>query len=132
MKCIKQEHNTGCGIACVAMLSETTYSQAMQKASKKFSWESKKRSFYTDASQLKALLDELKINTGRYRLLRKWSSLPNTAIIAINYREKTNNWHWVVYRKEDNIEYVLDPLSKRDIRKDFSRMRLHGCIPVNI
>ncbi|MES2580680.1 MAG: cysteine peptidase family C39 domain-containing protein [Pseudomonadota bacterium] len=132
MKRIKQEHNTGCGIACVAMLSEMTYSKAMQKARKKFSWESTKRSFYTDSSQLKELLDELKVNTDRYRLVRNWSSLPDTAIIAINYREKSNNWHWVVFKRENDIEYVLDPLSKRDLRKDFSRMRLHGCIPVNI
>ena len=38
----------------------------------------------------------------------------------------------VVFRREIGEEYVLDPQSKRDIRKDFSRMRLKSCIPIDL
>lgn len=132
MKRIRQEHRTGCGIACVAMLSGTTYAYAMSIAVKVLNWDESQRTFYTSSSQLKNLLLEMNIRASRGRSIRKWSSMPNMAIVGINYNEKRDTWHWVIFRRDADREYVLDPQSKRDIRTDFGRMRLRSCIPINL
>lgn len=132
MKRIRQEHRTGCGIACVAMFSGVTYAEAMRVATKLFDWSESQRTFYTSSSQLRSLLLEMNIPALKGRSIRNRSSLPDTAIVAINHNEKTDTWHWVVFRREAGKEYVLDPQSKRETRTDFKRMRLRSCIPINL
>jgi ABC-type bacteriocin/lantibiotic exporter with double-glycine peptidase domain len=133
MKRVRQEHGTACGIACVAMIAQgVTYSKVMKVARKLFDWNDSQRAFYTSSAQLRKLLLAFKVQTKKCRAVRKWSSLPDTAIVGVNYNEKTNTLHWVVFRREAAIEYVLDPRTKSDIRKDFSRMRLSLCIPIDL
>jgi ABC-type bacteriocin/lantibiotic exporter with double-glycine peptidase domain len=133
MNRIRQEHGTGCGIACVAMVAKgATYSKVMKIARKLFDWDDSQRAFYTSSAQLQKLLLAFKVQTKKGRVVRKWSSLPETAIVGINHNEKANTWHWVVFRREVAMEYVLDPRTKSDIRKDFSRMRLRSCIPIDL
>lgn len=132
MKRIRQEHRTGCGIACIAMLSGATYAEVMSVAAKVFDWSESQRTFYTSSSQLQSLLLEMNISARKGRSIRKWSSMPDTAIVGINHNEKNNSWHWVVFRRETDREYVLDPQSKREARTDFGRMRLRSCIPINL
>lgn len=132
MKLIRQEHRTGCGIACVAMISGATYAEVMSVAPEVLDWSESKRTFYTSSSQLQSLLLKMNISALKGRSVRKWSSLPDTAIVGINHNEKNDTWHWVVFRREARKEYVLDPQSKREARKDFGRMRLRSCIPINL
>lgn len=133
MKRIRQEHGTGCGIACVAMVVKGgTYQKVMKIARKLFNWSDSRRAFYTTSAELQKLLLAFKVQTKKGRAVRKWSSLPETAIVGINHNEKTTNWHWVVFRREATMEYVLDPRTKSDKRRDFSRMRLRSCIPIDL
>lgn len=132
MKRIQQKHRTGCGVACVAMIAGKSYSSVMKNAQLILGWEKSKRTFYTDSSDLTKLLHSFSIKSEKCRAVRKWSSISETAIVAINHNERTNIWHWVVYHREADTSYVLDPQSKREVRKDFSRMRLRSYIPVSL
>ena len=132
MKRIRQEHRTSCGIACVAMLSDTTYTETMTVAAVIFKWSESQRSFYTSSSQLQSLLFEMKVPAQKGRSIRRWSSMPDIAIAGINHNEKSDTWHWVIFRRESGREYVLDPQSKREVRTDFGRMRLRSCIPIKL
>ena len=132
MKRIRQEDRTGCGIACIAMLNGSTYTEVMTVAAEVFNWDESQRTFYTSTSQLQNLLLKMNIPALKGRSIRKWSSMPDTAIVGINYNEKKDAWHWVVFRRVADREYVLDPQSKREIRTDFGRMRLRSCIPINL
>lgn len=131
MKRIRQEHRTGCGIACVAMLSGCTYSKVMHMAIKVLRWEESQRSFYTSSADLLTLLGAMGIKAEKGRAIRKWASIPDTAIVGINHNKNSNTWHWVVFhRNVAHAEHVLDPQSKREVRKDLGRMRLRSCIPI--
>ena len=78
------------------------------------------------------LLLKMKVKAMKGRAIRRWPWLPDTAIVGINHNERIDSWHWVVFCRESDSEYVLDPQSKHEIRTDFSRMRLRSCIPVAI
>lgn len=131
MNQIHQENRTGCGIACVAMvISNGTYSKVMEVARILFSWPESQRTFYTSSLQLQELLLAFNVRPKKGRSIKKWTSLPATAIVGINHNELTEKFHWVVYRREADTQYVLDPRSKREVRKDFGRMRLRSCIPI--
>lgn len=130
MKRIRQKDGTGCGIACVAMVVGESYATVMKVARDIFQWEKDKRSFYTTSSQLRNLLLAFELQSQRGRSVRHLLSLPDLAIVGINHNRKTNNWHWVVFRREPDHEYVLDPLSKHIYRSSLSRIRLHSCIPI--
>jgi len=132
MKFIRQEDRTGCGIACVAMLSGATYAEVKRVAAIVLGWGVSQRTFYTSTSQLQYLLLEMNVSSLRGRSIHKWSSMPDAAIAGINYNDKRGAWHWVVFCREDGREYVMDPQAKRNVRTDFGRMRLRSCIPINL
>jgi ABC-type bacteriocin/lantibiotic exporter with double-glycine peptidase domain len=130
VKRVRQDHRTGCGIACIAIISEKTYQEAMVIAKDVLDWSNSKRSFYTQSDDLKKILKSMGFFSQRNRAIRKWSSMPNLAIAAINYNQSTGHWHWVVFCRDHEGEYVLDPLSKKEKRTDFDRMKLKSCIPI--
>ena len=132
MRRIIQEHRTGCGIACVATITNHTYSDVMRKALQVYKWDKSRKTFYTTSSQLRSLLFDFGIVAYRCRSVRKWSSISDLAIVGINYKPTSKTWHWVVFRREAGVEQVLDPLSKKDIRTDLSRMRLRLFIPIDL
>lgn len=134
IKRIIQEDSTGCGLACVAMLAGVEYRNVKSKAisMKLLPYHGP---YYTRTSHLNKLLVSYTIQVKHGRKVRNWKSLSSKAIIGINYKEKSNTWHWALFVRENNgEEYVVDP--KRNIklnkRKDFGRMRLRSYIPVYI
>lgn len=132
MKRIIQEDSTGCGLACIAMLANKTY-KTVRKVAERLEIKNQDK-FYTGTKDLRELSQYFGIDIGFKRVkFNSYKSLPNIAILAINYREKSENWHWVVYYRTDNDEYVLDPKKtiKTDRRKDFSRITPKWYIKVN-
>jgi len=83
-------------------------------------------------SDLITLLDYFDFKAKRGRKVNHWSSIQCVSIVAINFRESSNCWHWVVYVPDENQGYVLDPHKKikNDKRVDFSRMRLRSYMPI--
>lgn len=126
MKRVVQEDATGCGIACIAMLANINYQSAKDTAIEtlNFKYEG---AFYTTASDLKKLgsIYNLKIG-GRRRRFKEINLLPSLCILAINYSENEDTWHWVVYSRSNTEEFVLDPKKaiKSDKRMDLRRIGL--------
>ena len=102
----------------------------MEIARATFGWDGAQKSFYTTSRQLQELLTVLGAESKKYRSISKWRSMPDCAIARVNYNDKTGNWHWVVFCRIGDFEYVLDPRSKLERRTDFNRMRLMSCIPI--
>jgi len=130
MKLVRQKHRTGCGLACVAMIAGISYKETFSFARHAFNWQKTESNFRTDSNDLRTLLSVLKIKTEKGRSVRKISSLSDKAIVAINYNEDRETWHWVVFLREKEKEYFLDPRTKKILRTDFTRMRLRSFIPV--
>lgn len=120
---VKQEDSTGCGIACIAMISNKKYSEVKALAVCSLSFNIN-GPFYTKASDLNHLAGKLHITLGKKRVpyTHGISSLPERAILAINYKENTDTWHWVVYFKHNGQIFILDPNSKHEVRKDIDRV----------
>ena len=128
---VLQDDATGCGLACVAMIVGKTYAEVKKIALDNKILEEKK-TFYTTSSDLINLLNYFNFKADRGRKVGNWSSIQCLSIVAINFSESRNSWHWVVYVPDENKGYVLDPHKKikNDKRVDFSRMRLRSYIPI--
>jgi ABC-type bacteriocin/lantibiotic exporter with double-glycine peptidase domain len=137
---IKQEDTTGCGLACIAMLSGKKYKVVRKKAVDLGIQQENKRTFYTSANELKKLGEQFGVSIKNSRKnpweeygfpWKDWVHLPNKAIIAINYNKK-KKWHWVLFVREKCSAFVLDPKKKgkNDQRTDWGRMKPKGFLPV--
>jgi len=129
---IKQGDPTGCGLSCIAMLANTNYKKVKDIAIKELGFDDS-RKFYTDTKDLRDLGNHFNIKIGkRRRPFKSFDALPDTAILAINYKEKLDEWHWVVYRRTSNDEFVYDPNKniKSNRRRDFGRIKTKWFLPV--
>ena len=128
---ILQEDGTGCGIACVAMLSSKAYSQ-VKAAATNFGFVPNKYGYSTESGQLRELLSHFGVKSARGRRLSHWHSLSRLSIVGINYNKNCDKWHWVVYVPDKSGGYILDPMgtTKASERRDFNRMRPKSFVPV--
>lgn len=126
-----QKDGTGCGLACAAMLGGTSYLRAKTLAVR-LGISSDRPPYYTSAGQLSLLLRNLGLRPSKGRRLSKWESLQGLSVVGINYREKDDTWHWVVYVPSADGGYVLDPKKsvKTARRTDFGRMIPRSYIPI--
>lgn len=131
MKRVKQKDRTGCGIACVAMLANKTYSQVKKKMKSLDCFKGhRKNVFLTDYPDLKKALKAYKIKSSKVCNKKSWKSTRKNAIVAINYNKKRDEWHWVVYDKKK--ECVIDPRTKKPYRKTSDkRMRIKSWVYIN-
>ena len=137
IRLVKQEHVYGCGLACVAMVSNTTYKSVRFEYDEIFGepeWVfSKKRKrhcldYGTSAGDLSDLMKIYGVQSSR-RLLhfKSWDSLSDIAIISVYHKsvEDNTSWHWVVFDRKQNV--VLDPWPHYKklpmIRTDYKRLR---------
>lgn len=124
MRRIIQEDKTGCGLACIAMLSGRKYKEIRKVAVTEHGFD-EDGEFYTQTKHLTALGQRFGLEIGsRRRKFKDYSSLPDRAILAINYKEATDTWHRVIFHRTAKEEYVLDPKQsiKTAKRKDLSRI----------
>ena len=110
MRRVIQEDTTGCGLACIAMLSGRSYKEVRNLALKELGFEDNGE-FYTGTSHLVSLGQEFDLKIGkRRRKFKSFDLLPNKVILAINYKEKSDTWHWVVFHRTNKEQYILDDL----------------------
>lgn len=121
----KQHDATDCGLACVAMLAKVSVDDVKRKARDLFNW-ADENDFSTEGPELRKLLNFYKIQTAK-RLVpfNGWDKLPSLCILAINYHEMDETWHWVIFERKDGEKSVTDPNSyvKANKRTDFGRMK---------
>jgi ABC-type bacteriocin/lantibiotic exporter with double-glycine peptidase domain len=124
MKRVIQEDEAGCGIACVAMVTEKTYLQAKRFFLERIFLPTDRKP-YTRHYQLRRALWKLGIATEK-RPFRRWRSIDTNAIVPIN-RRQDGGWHWVVFIREGNRPYILDPAPEKwRQRYDFRGIHSRG------
>ena len=139
MRRIIQKDTTGCGIACVAMLTRQPYSKIKELLLKMPGF-TEDDYFYTDASDLRALVlaasKHKVILAKRMRKFTCWSNIPDKSLLAIKYKKGKNKqksrWHWVVFNRINNSEYVVDPSKSVETNKrtDFIKIKVKWHLPV--
>ena len=134
MKPVIQTEPTGCAIASCAALAGISYSAA-KKIANDLGIHAQDPTLWSDTTHIRRLLEVLGIKAATTeQSFRGWASLPDKALLAIKWhREKgVPYWHWVVFARENDREYVLD--SKKGLAKnkrtDFGRMKPRWFITV--
>lgn len=103
---MKQIDTTGCGIACVAMLTMHSYEGVKEALINQEGWGRRKRVFYTKANQLKKLLVKFKLSAD-VKKSRSWSDIEGCSIVGVN--RKGSYFHWVISLKDDKKFLIIDP-----------------------
>jgi hypothetical protein len=123
-KPVVQQETTGCGIASVAGLS---YARAKTLAAG-LGISAQDEGLWSETDYVRRFSDRLGYRAARKELpFRSWDALPDLALLAIKWHVEKRRpfWHWVVFVREANRNYVLD--SKKTLRKhrrtDFGRMK---------
>lgn len=129
---IIQKDSTGCGLACAAMLSGSTYLQTRNRARDLNLVPDEDGEYYLNSRGLQSLLGRA---LEAPRRVVHWHAIDRLSIVGVHYHARKGyepSWHWVVYVPDAQRGYVLDPLQrvKSTKRRDFWRMKPHRFIPV--
>ena len=135
MKPVVQEEKTGCGIASSAAIAGIPYSEAKTIANGMEIY-AEDQSLWSDSQHVRSLLGKLGFATDKKEItFKSWDSLPGCALISLNWHIENGKpfWHWAVFVREDNKQYVLDSKKAltRNIRTDFGRMKPKWYIKVH-
>ncbi|MDP9132877.1 MAG: hypothetical protein M3M98_07075 [Nitrospirota bacterium] len=134
MKPVTQEERTGCGIAAVAAIAGVSYARAKTVA-ESLGISAQDPSLWSETAHVRRLLARFGIPAARAtRPFHAWSDLPDCALLAIKWHEERTRpfWHWVVFVREQERQYVLDSKAslKTGVRADFGRMKPKLFLPV--
>lgn len=135
MRPVIQKEQTGCAIASSAAIAGISYEEA-RKAANSLGIYAADSALWSQTHQIRQLLTNLGIQTGdKEQSFTSWRLLPNCALLSIKWHleKDTPYWHWAVFIREGEREYVLDSKRslKSNIRTDFGRMRPKWYIEVN-
>ncbi len=124
---IVQEETTGCGLACIAMLTGSSYGQIKKTASSLGIHVDDPR-LWSDTAYMRTLLRHYHLLPSLQEIpFRTWSTLPSLALLAIKWHLQAQrpSWHWVVYHSNHGDAVVLDPKKglRNNRRTDFGRMK---------
>jgi hypothetical protein len=135
MEPVIQQEATGCAIASVAALARISYEEAKTTANGMGIY-AKDPDLWSETEYLRRLLTKLSISAGKNEIaFTSWKTLPDCALLAVKWSIKNSKpyWHWVVFIREGDREYVLDSKKslKKNIRTDFWRMHPKWFIEIN-
>ncbi len=127
MKTVIQEEQTGCGIASVANIVQTSYAETKARANALGIY-AEDTALYSDTQYVRTLLKHYGFQTSVNEIpFSEWATLPDIALLAIKHHEKdgTPFWHWVVYKNINDNPVVLDSAAYLDNnnRTDFDTMQ---------
>jgi len=127
MTVIIQKETTGCGIASVANIVGESYVEVKSKANAMgiFAGDS---TLYSDTQYVRNLLREYDVQVSSKEIpFKSWKSLPDVALLSTKYHEENGLffWHWVVFKREQEISVVLDSAAylKENKRIDFQNIK---------
>ncbi len=126
MKPVIQEETTGCGIASVANILGKTYSE-MKAVANAMGIYAEDTSLWSDTQYVREMLSSAGVQTSPDEIpFESWDNLPDLALLSIkHHREGSKNyWHWVVFKRQNGQDLVLDSASylPSNIRNDFDEM----------
>ena len=136
MKPVIQQEKTGCAIASSAAIAGISYTKTKQLANN-LGITASDSTLWSSTKPVRAILKKLGIKTSASEIpFKNWQTLPDCALLAIKWPKEKGKayWHWVVFVRESEKEYVLD--SKKslatNVRTDFGRMKPKWFIKVHI
>ncbi len=117
---VRQLDDSGCGIACLAMVKNSDYYKIKNSLKKLVKFRNGDYGLYKSH----ILLGLGRKYVGRYYKFidtKSWTKLEKKnkvlAIVGLNKkldRTKTPTWHWIVYQKDSrNGGFIFDPQSKK-------------------
>lgn len=127
LKAVIQEETTGCGIASVANILGKSYAE-MKVIANAMGIHSEDRSLWSDTRYVRKMLSHAGVQMSSDEIpFESWNALPDLALLAIKHHQEAgkNFWHWVVFKRVDGQDYVLDSASylPSTIRTDFNGMQ---------
>ena len=136
MKVVIQEELTGCAIASTALLAGISYKEA-QKVANTMGIYADDKALWSETLYIQKLLSSFKIKTDKNETsFTTWDKLPDLALLAINWHLEENKpfWHWVVFVREGNEQYIIDssPRLQNNVRKDFKHIEPKWYIEVTL
>jgi ABC-type bacteriocin/lantibiotic exporter with double-glycine peptidase domain len=109
MKHIMQDNNTGCGLACIAMLTGNSYEDVRDKIIAEGIKKSPEK-LYTNFKELVRIGEMFGLKLKYKRKPGQWSDIKGRAIVATDYHANKKYWHWVVFENvEGKKPYIYDP-----------------------
>ena len=127
MNPVVQLDRTGCAIASAAALTGRSYGEVKRVAAS-LGIAVSDPTLWSTTTHLRRLLKHLGVTCGRGEVpFKTWAELPPLALLAIKWHVTPAGpaWHWVVFVRDGQQAYVLDP--KRALathrRTDFGRMK---------
>jgi len=135
MKPVVQKEATGCGIASSAAIAGVSYDEA-KKIANAMGIYAADQSLWSSPQYVRDLLGKLGIETGQKEIpFENWESLPDCALISTKWHLEKGKpfWHWAVFVREGNKQYVLDSKKslKTNLRKDLGRIKPKWYIKVH-
>jgi len=134
LKVVVQEEVTGCGIASVANIVGKTYAEMKQIANAMGIYATDEV-LWSETHHVRRMLAAEGVATSNEELpFESWAALPDIALLAIKHHQEKGRdfWHWVVFKRLQGREYVLDSASylPTNLRTDFEAMQPKWFIPV--
>ncbi len=134
MRPVVQADRTGCGIAAVAAIAGVSYARAKAVAASAGIFVHE-RSLWSETEPIQRLLSRFGIHAARTPTpFRVWTDLPDCALLAIKWHREAHRpcWHWVVFVRDRECDYVLDSKASLSthVRLDFGRMQPKWFLPV--
>jgi predicted double-glycine peptidase len=124
---IIQEENTGCGIASVANVVGKSYAE-MKALANSMGIYASDTSLWSDTQYVRHMLSNVGVEATENEILfESWGALPDLALLAIKHHQEEGRdfWHWVVFKRVDGRDLVLDSASylTSNVRTDFNEMQ---------
>jgi hypothetical protein len=136
MDCVIQEEKTGCGIASIANILGKSYSEMKDIANSMGIFAEDER-LWSDTKYVRDMLNCFGVITSdNEKIFQDWCKLPDLALLSIKYRIENGRplWHWVVFKRENDKEVVLDSADyiENNLRTDFHAMQPAWYIEIKI
>ena len=131
-----QEQRTGCGIAAVAAIAGVNYGKARAVAAS-VGISAHDPRLWSETERVRRLAAAFRIEISRkIQPFRSWHHLPDCALLATKWHlnERRPFWHWAVFVREQDQQYVLDSNSrlKTSTRTDLGRIKPRWFLAVRL
>lgn len=113
-----QHDDTGCGIACVAMLVNQTYFEVKEQLIQDGFFTKHTVFFGTTFRHISTILTKYHLKPTPKRKFKKWSNIPAKIAIASTNYNSAGSWHWVVFVRDIDGYFIYDPDKPRKKIRD--------------
>jgi ABC-type bacteriocin/lantibiotic exporter with double-glycine peptidase domain len=114
---VYQHDDTGCGIACVAMIVNQTYFE-VKEILKREGFFNNDEYLGTDFRDINKALNIFNFRCASKRKFKKWNNIPAKIAIASTNYDSEGGWHWVLFVRDLNGYFIYDPGKRRKKIRD--------------